>query len=378
MRLRLVQTRLFLGFLLLLGDKLAVQRQAFLVDFAPVVRDGRLSFNLCLVAGRQRLQQWPQSSDLLLNGIMLGLLRLPLGKFAFASVQPGGFCPFCRQAQGQGLQGALQSLARGRQLLLGLALQRLLIVKLTLQHQALAELIELLLVALLLLHPVVYLLRNIPRDVQRGAGLLPRFSKRLLFLCEPPGRFGVTLELLRQGLDLPEDQQAFFFQRGDLLFQRIAAALIIRERQRGVLFNRRVFTGAAQRTGLTRLEPVAVAFQVFNRFFPLAERLQVEIVLVFVFVLLPALRQGGVEFCLLRLRLLYAFGVLAQTLAQQLMLFMQGEQPLAQRSRLGLLRYRRRNVIGAQRQRAGRQRGQLLAQRGQAAGLGRQLLFIPR
>ncbi|MDQ6190687.1 hypothetical protein M3O75_02195 [Klebsiella pneumoniae] len=101
MRLRLVQTRLFLGFLLLLGDKLAVQRQAFLVDFAPVVRDGRLSFNLCLVAGRQRLQQWPQSSDLLLNGIMLGLLRLPLGKFAFASVQPGGFCPFCRQAQGR-------------------------------------------------------------------------------------------------------------------------------------------------------------------------------------------------------------------------------------------------------------------------------------
>ncbi len=94
----------------------------------------------------------------------------------------------------------------------------------------------------------------------RGAGLLPRFSKRLLFLCEPPGRFGVTLKLLRQGLDLPEDQQAFFFQRGDLLFQRIAAALIIRERQRGVLFNRRVFTGAAQRTGLTRLEPVAVAF----------------------------------------------------------------------------------------------------------------------
>ena len=100
MRLRLVQTRLFTGFLLLLGDKLAVQRQAFLMDFAPIVRDGRLSFNLCLVAGRQRLQQWPQSSDLLLNGIMLGLLRLPLGKFAFASVQPG-FCPFCRQAQGE-------------------------------------------------------------------------------------------------------------------------------------------------------------------------------------------------------------------------------------------------------------------------------------
>jgi hypothetical protein len=42
-----------------------------------------------------------------------------------------------------------------------------------------------------------------------------------------------------------------------------------------------------------------------------------------------------------------------------------------------LLRYRR-NVIGAQRQRTGWQRGQLLAQRGQAAGLGRQLLFIPR
>ena len=98
------------------------------------------------------------------------------------------------------------------------------------EHQALAELIELLLVALLLLHPVVYLLRNIPRDLQSGAGFLPRFSERLLFLCEPPGRFGLTLELLRQGVDLPEDQQTFFFQRGDLFFQRVAAALIIRDR----------------------------------------------------------------------------------------------------------------------------------------------------
>jgi hypothetical protein len=62
--------------------------------------------------------------------------------------------------------------------------------------------------------------------------------------------------------------------------------------------------GAAQRAGLTRLKPGAVTFQIFNRFFPLAERLQVEIVLVFVFILLPALRQGGIEFCLLRLRLL--------------------------------------------------------------------------
>jgi hypothetical protein len=72
-------------------------------------------------------------------------------------------------------------------------------------------------------------LRNIPRDLQRGAGFLPRFSERLLFLSEPPGRFGLTLELLRQGVDLPEDQQTFFFQRGDLFFQRIAAALIIRD-----------------------------------------------------------------------------------------------------------------------------------------------------
>lgn len=54
-------------------------------------------------------------------------------------------------------------------------------------------------------------MRNIPRDLQRGAGFLPRFSERLLFLSEPPGRFGLTLELLRQGVDLPEDQQTFFF-----------------------------------------------------------------------------------------------------------------------------------------------------------------------
>ncbi len=45
--------------------------------------------------------------------------------------------------------------------------------------------------------------------------------------------------------------------------------------------------------------------------------------LVFVFILFPAQRQGGVKFYLLRLRLLDAVGVLAQTLAQQLMLLMQ-------------------------------------------------------
>ncbi len=43
------------------------------------------------------------------------------------------------------------------------------------------------------------------------------------------------------------------------------------------------------------------------------------------------------------------------------MLFMQGEQALAQRPRLGLLFYRCGNVIRAQGDRAGWQRGQLLA-----------------
>ena len=50
-----------------------------------------------------------------------------------------------------------------------------------------------------------------------------------------------------------------------------------------------------------------------------------------------------------------------QTLAQQLMLLMQGDQALAQRPRLGLLFYRCGNVIRAQGERAGWQRGQLLA-----------------
>ncbi len=84
-----------------------------------------------------------------------------------------------------------------------------------------------------------------------------------------------------------------------------------------------MFTGAAKRAGLPRLKPGAVTFQIFNRFFPLAERLQVEIVLVFVFILLPTLRQGGIEFCLLRLRLLDVLGALPQAFVQLLMLFMQ-------------------------------------------------------
>lgn len=108
MRLRLVQARLLFGLQLLLGDKLAVQRQALLMDSAPVVGNHRLSFSLCLVAGWQRLQQRLQGGNLLLNGAMPGLLCLPLGKFAFASVQPGGFCPFFRQVERQGLQGAFQ------------------------------------------------------------------------------------------------------------------------------------------------------------------------------------------------------------------------------------------------------------------------------
>ncbi len=101
--LRLVR-RAFSGFMLLLGDKLAVQRQAFLVDFAPVVRMADSASSLCLVAGRRRLQQWPQSSDLLLNSIMLGLLRLPLGKIRFReraaerllSLLPAGSRAACR------------------------------------------------------------------------------------------------------------------------------------------------------------------------------------------------------------------------------------------------------------------------------------------
>jgi hypothetical protein len=170
-----------------------------------------------------------------------------------------------------------------------------------------------------------------------------------------------------------------------------------------------------KRAGLTRLKPGAVIFQIFNCFFPLAERFQVEIVLVWQNSTLPwrnagrstkkktstistwkrsasgkkqdypwllAKRiaqsldvhrsrtagrayppqagRGKLNATLAQRRAqykeknqhyldlkalcqreetikVYAFGVLAQTLAQQLMLFMQGEQPLAQRSRLGLL-----------------------------------------
>lgn len=74
----------------------------------------------------------------------------------------------------------------------------------------------------------------------------------------------------------------------------------------------------------------------------------------------PAQRQGSVKFYLLRLRLLDALGVLAQTLAQQLMLLMQ-EIRRWRSDAVGLLFYRCGNVIRAQGERAGWQRGQLLA-----------------
>jgi hypothetical protein len=98
--------------------------------------------------------------------------------------------------------------------------------------------------------------------------------KRLRVVC-------LALDLLSQGIDLPQHQQAFLFQRGDLFFQRIAAALVIRQLKRLILLNGGMFAGTAQRTGFTCLKLGTIAFQIFNRCFTLAQGLQVEIVLVF-------------------------------------------------------------------------------------------------
>lgn len=127
----------------------------------------------------------------------------------------------------------------------------------------------------------------------RGAGLLPSF-KRLLLLSRPAA--SVSPKAVASGLDLPEDQQAFFFQRGDLLFQRIAA-LIICERHEAYCSIAGCSQAPRSGTRLTRLEPVTVAFQVFNRFFPVGRAPSgAEIVLIVFIILFQAQRQGSVKF----------------------------------------------------------------------------------
>lgn len=57
--------------LLLEGGELALQRHAFVVDAAPVLRYNRVGF--CIIGNRQRLQDWHQGVNTFLNRTVLGL-----------------------------------------------------------------------------------------------------------------------------------------------------------------------------------------------------------------------------------------------------------------------------------------------------------------
>lgn len=82
MRLRLLQAFAFQRFLLLLCGKLALQRHAVVVNFAPVFRDNRFGF--CGVRCRKRVEQRLQGVNAFLNHAMLRLFLLPLREFGFA------------------------------------------------------------------------------------------------------------------------------------------------------------------------------------------------------------------------------------------------------------------------------------------------------
>ena len=87
--------------LLLEGGELALQRHAFVVDAAPVLRYNRVGF--CIIGNRQRLQDWHQGVNTFLNRTVLGLFFLPQGIFSFACAQPGAFGPFIGHAKRQRL-----------------------------------------------------------------------------------------------------------------------------------------------------------------------------------------------------------------------------------------------------------------------------------
>ena len=92
-----LQPLAFEAFLLLQCGKLALKRNAFVVRFAPVIRNGRFGF--CVVCGGQGVEQRHQSRHALLHDTMLSLFFLPLCELGFSFVQPGSLCAFFRDVE---------------------------------------------------------------------------------------------------------------------------------------------------------------------------------------------------------------------------------------------------------------------------------------
>ncbi len=121
-----------------------------------------------------------------------------------------------------------------------------------------------------------------------------------------------------------------------------------------------MFGRSAEQAGFPGLQFGPIALQLFDLLFLLAQDFQIEIVLVFLFVLLAAQRQRFVEFCQLALRLLHAFVILAEALLQRLIAGMQGGQTLARRAGLVLQRHFGGYLFRRERQPVFRQTCQLL------------------
>ncbi|MNZ91059.1 hypothetical protein D3C78_1100330 [compost metagenome] len=120
----------FQAFLLLQSRKLAVQRDTFIVDLAPVVRNNRFRI-FCIRLG-QRIQQRRYGVYTFLKGGELVLLRLPVRRLLFALGEPERFIAFIGDLQRQRIQRVFQRQACCSNLLLELPLLVFLFIQLAL------------------------------------------------------------------------------------------------------------------------------------------------------------------------------------------------------------------------------------------------------
>ncbi|MNS66565.1 hypothetical protein D3C72_997840 [compost metagenome] len=117
----------------------------------------------------------------------------------------------------------------------------------------------------------------------------------MLLLSERQGFCGFALTLVYQRFQLSAQQQSLFFKPFHFGVQFIAATLVSANLQRLIMRHGRMFGCTAQRAGFTRLEAGAVRLQTLDQRFLFAQGFQIQIVLVFLFVLLASRSQGLIK-----------------------------------------------------------------------------------
>ena len=117
---------------------------------------------------------------------------------------------------------------------------------------------------------------------------------------------------------------------------------------------------AAERAGFAGLQRGAITFQRFNLFFLRAERFDIQVVLLLLFILQAARRQGLFQTGFLGFSFLLTVAIISQLFLQRLVASLQGGEALAHRAQLHLSLNGGGGLLWRQRQSRLRQRSAFL------------------